>query len=589
MNYLARKLVDLWQALARWYYNWRYGAVARKLETPEDRARRGFIIVQIDGLSYEQLQNAVAQGYAPYLATLLRSGDGECFRWCCGLPSTTPAVQAGIMFGSRYDVPGFRWYVKETQSSVVCKYPGALNAVQQRLYEGRAGILEKGASYANMFDGGATTSLFTLAAIGRTSLLEKVGGLGLFFVMLFSPLRVLRILWWSIWTYLSSAWRQLTSVFWPNKFSRIGLLTPFTSVLTDVVVREVETFASLVDVYRGVPAIWVNYSSYDEWAHIFGPGDHYAYQAVRAIDAQIRQIDRMRRRMARREYDLFVLSDHGMAPCVPFDKAFGSSFSQLIVDYAGKPLVTDETMNGARHAPAARALLEDEIAIAEGRLTGLSSGAARAVKKSLARRGEREPSGPARPTDVVVRNSGPLSHIYLNLSQAPMLLEEIEEAYPGFVERLAAHPGIGVVAVRSAEGPYMFTREGRYSCAGPPLPPSLLALREGELTSAELAKLLSYPHSGDLVVLGRWSVWDNENLVVSFEKQQGTHGGVGGEQCFPFLLAVAQSPRNFSLADGPEDLYRFFLSYGQAALAAERPAEKGEAQVVPSVKLAGRP
>jgi hypothetical protein len=84
-------------------------------------------------------------------------------------------------------------------------------------------------------------------------------------------------------------------------------------------------------------------------------------------------------------------------------------------------------------------------------------------------------------------------------------------------------------------------------------------------------------------------VWDNENLVVSFEKQQGTHGGVGGEQCFPFLLAVAQSPRSFSLADGPEDLYRFFLSYGQAALAAEGPAEKGEAQVVPSVKLAGRP
>ncbi|MGQ9552999.1 MAG: alkaline phosphatase family protein [Anaerolineae bacterium] len=574
MNFLSRMLIDLWQVLLSWYYSWRYGPVARRLETPPHGARKGFIVVQIDGLGHDSLLDAITKGYAPYIGSLLRSGQAEALRWFTGLPSTTPYVQAGIMFGSTYDIPGFRWYDKAKETAIVCKYPGVMSHLQAQVSYGRRGILEGGASYANMFDGGASISLFTLSAFGRTSLIEKVGGLGLFLVLLFSPIRVLRIIVLSAWTYLSGLWRQVSAVFWPNKFGRLGFFAPFFHVLTDVVVREIETFATLVDIYRGVPAIYVTYTSYDEWAHRFGPSDKYAYRAVKAIDRQVQQIDRMRRHGTKGEYDLFLLSDHGIARCVSFETIFGSSLGQVISASVVQPVMTDETQSGTRAARAAHSLLGDEVAVAERRLFGLSSEAARSIKRALDDMADVEPIELAQRSDVIVRNSGPLSHIYFNVSPDPMDAGEIESAYPGLMHRLAHHPGIGVVAVRTAAEPLLLTCKGAFPCREVAGEEIFVGLPNAPKIAGSLAKLLSFPHSGDLVLLGKWGLWGVRDLVVSFERQRGTHGGVGGEQCYPFFLALAEEQPDVTSIDGPEALYHFFMSYSEmeAPLEQEREA-----------------
>lgn len=584
MNALSARLIDVWDAALRRYYTWRYGPVARRLDRPPDDAEPGFVVVQIDGLSHAHLLDAAAQGYAPFIAARLRAGEGEACRWYTGLPSTTPAMQAAIMFGRNDHVPGFRWYRKRTRTPVVCKSPAFLHRLQEEVSQGRPGILEGGASYGNMFDGGASISLFTLSAIGRTSLLEKVGGLALFLVLLFSPVRVLRILLLSGWTYLSTLWRRLAAVFRPSKYGRLGLLSPFYHVLTDVIMREVETFAILVDLYRGVPAVFANYMSYDYWAHIFGPDDPSAYAAVRAIDDQIRQIERMARRGGRR-YDLFVLSDHGLAPSVPFEVAFGAPLARFVAEAAGRPVRTDDAAPSRRDSPAATSL-RHELATAEERLAGVPHEAAFRLRRSLQEREEPEPGEVHAAADIVVRNSGPLSHVYFTFVEAPLTGDEIEAVYPGLMRRLADHPGIAAVAARGEGPPLLVTPQGSFPCRAAAAAAAFPGTADAEAAVQAIARLLDIEESGDLVVLGRWGMGGTADLTVTFERQLGTHGGLGGEQCYPFLATLGRPTFEIDRLAGPESLYRYFLQYSRRrreAAGAPEPARRGDtATIAPS-------
>ena len=51
---------------------------------------------------------------------------------------------------------------------------------------------------------------------------------------------------------------------------------PFIRVFTNVVVRELQTMAILLDLYLGVPIIYSTFMQYDEMAHHFGPRSRQA-------------------------------------------------------------------------------------------------------------------------------------------------------------------------------------------------------------------------------------------------------------------------------------------------------------------------
>ncbi len=533
---------------------WR-GAWARRAGTDP-----GSFVIQIDGLSHDSLLQ-VWPALCALPAQVLRSGEGEAYRWFAGLPSTTPAVQAAVMYGTKEDIPGFRWYVKTTGESPVCKIPSFLARLQARLSAGRPGVLQGGASYTNMFDGGASTSLFTLASIGRIGVLQRAGALPRFLVLAASPIRVARIIFLSVWTYLSELWRRVSAFFWPSKFGQLSLLSPFVHVLTDVIVREISTFAALIDIYRGVPAVYINYSSYDEWAHRFGPDDGHAMRGVQAIDGQIKQLDRMRR-WGGRPYDLYVISDHGMTACVPFETAFGQSLGEFIDSCVQGHTLTDETMLGPTDLQHPAALLGYEAGAAEDELEGLSLEAARSLRRSLEKRVESEAVEVEGRSDIVVRDSGPLSHVYFNaVAERAATLAELVALYPGLVKRLADHPGIGVVAVRGDAGPILITAAGAFPCAPGRGEAAFPGLPEAAQLVVEMATLLSYPNSGDLVLLGRWGWWGQPDRVVSFERQRGTHGGAGGFQCDAFLVGLTARDMGLERITHAQDLHRLLAAY----------------------------
>jgi len=348
MTWFIRKIVDLFDALANLYYSRKYAAIAESMGLEESQVgdqKRGFIILQIDGLAYDHLREAMVKGYAPYMKRLLErktfrpgftltglnasdrlnpKAQGAALklaRWRCGLPSATPAAQAGIMFGNNFDIPAFRWYEKESNTSIVCKLPGTIKAIQNRISIGRRGILRGGSSYVNMFDGDARLSLFTLSAMNSQHFFENVRGIGFLLLFLLSPLRVLRVIVLSLWGYLVDLGKRLAALFVPGYHRPFSVLSPFLQIITNVVFREIQTFACLIDIYRGMPAIYTNYYSYDEVAHHFRIGSAEALKALRGIDNQIKQIDRMRTQYRKRQYDLYILADHGPDSFYPFQKS----------------------------------------------------------------------------------------------------------------------------------------------------------------------------------------------------------------------------------------------------------------------------
>ena len=73
-----------------------------------------------------------------------------------------------------------------------------------------------------------------------------------------------------------------------------------------VLLRDVGTFVAIIDVLRGLPAIYVTYMGYDEVAHHTGPDARDALAVLRSIDKQIRRVHEVVWARAPRPYDLFV-------------------------------------------------------------------------------------------------------------------------------------------------------------------------------------------------------------------------------------------------------------------------------------------
>jgi hypothetical protein len=572
VDWLIRRVVDGYRALARKIHRRRYDALARHMgrEAPTgldgEAARRGFVILQIDGLAHDHLVQAIARGAAPHIKRLIAAGQLRLAAWQCGFPSTTPAIQAAIMFGQNWDIPGFRWYDKAQRRAVVCKRPATVQALQKQVAEGRPGILTGGASYYNMFDGGAEWAVFTLSAMRPPRFFEGVRGLGLMLLFLFSPLRVWRVVRLALWNYLLDVGRRVLAIFRPSVYRPFDLLSPMAHIFTQVLFQEIITFGVQMDIYRGAPAIYVNNVTYDEIAHHVGPTHPAAFKTIKNIDRQIGQIVKTLQRYGR-PYDLFILSDHGMSPATPFKDRFGLSLGDYIVQQIGAPLLLDERWSAPGHALVQARYLLEELRGLEERLSPRNANVVRAMREVLSRRmpwvhdPEQEPWDLAHHTDVAVRVSGPLAHVYFNVSEQRLNLSEVALLYPALLTRLIEHAGIGLVVGREGDETVMLGRGGTLTVRGDSYrlhgSHPLAGLHHLHTQAKRIADVAAFPHSGDLMLLGAWK----DGGVVTFEDQIGAHGGLGGPQEKPFMLYPAGLDWPVGAIAAPHELYALFSRY----------------------------
>lgn len=565
---IAAALFDAFAVVTGFYYSKKYTAILKRLglrPESDDADQPGLIIIQIDGLSYDHLLQAVADGHLPYIRRMLKRGDVALSRWRCGLPSTTPAVQAGIMFGNNEGIPAFRWYDKQHSASLVCKLPRMAASLQNQLAL-NPGILAHGVSYVNIFDGGAASSLFTLSALQPRHLFAGVQGLGFIALFLLNPIRALRIFYLVLKEYFTDTLQRLSSHLKGQSYLPFIGIFPLLRIFSNVIFREIETFAVLVDIYRGVPAIYATYYGYDELAHHFGLHSMAAHHALRDIDGCIKQIDHLCRIHLSRHYALFVLSDHGLTPSVSFEDLYGQSLGQYIAQQIGRDVLLIEHATGEQQYLAQAHYLLNELKAIEDNLSPAAARVARRIRLLVQRRlslpnNELPAWNAQRRHDVVVKSSGSLAHVYFNIASKPLDLSEISAAFPDLVIKLLAHEGIWLVVAREREQVLVMSQQGilTYDATGIPHLDGenpLQKLPEPWHAAEQIRRIARFPQSGDLILFGNYD--PEKDLVICFEKQWAAHGGLGGAQDYPFILYPRHLNWDLSAVRNARDLYPLF-------------------------------
>src|SRR4051812_5680292 len=272
----------------------------------------GLLLIQIDGLGRAQLERALASGRMPFLRRLLEREGYEMHTFYPGLPSTTPAVQAELYYGVRSAVPAFSFYDRVQKKLGRMWDPEWAKAREAECASEAEGLLKGGSSWSNIYTGGAgqSESHFCAASIGLGDMWrsKKIRNIFVFIVLNFpSALRIAGLLLVEFGVGLADAVRAILSGRWVYR----EFLLLISRVFVGVGLRELLTISGQIEVARGLPIVHMNFVGYDEEAHVRGPGSRLAHYSLGGIDRAIRLLARAADRSRRRDYSVWIFSDHG--------------------------------------------------------------------------------------------------------------------------------------------------------------------------------------------------------------------------------------------------------------------------------------
>ncbi|MDQ3855425.1 MAG: hypothetical protein M3281_03420, partial [Chloroflexota bacterium] len=164
-------------------------------------------------------------------------------------------------------------------------------------------------------------------------------------------------------------------------------------------------------------------------------------------------------------------------------------------------------------------------------------------------------------SDVVAVGCSGMAGLYFNFTREQANLTEIEALYPGILDQLVEHPGIGVVIGRQDRCVVVLGKRGRLLWDGANWRTvgrsPLIDLDPAQWTLDEILRIAAYPRSADLIVFGGLI----DGIGVAFEEQMGVHGAFGGPQAYPFVLYPPTAPIGGIQLGSSHDLYTVFLSY----------------------------
>src|SRR3954468_20181862 len=179
----------------------------------------GLLLIQIDGFGRGQLERALAANRMPFLKRLLQREGYEMHTFYPGLPSTTPAVQAELYYGVRSAVPAFSFYDRVQKKLGRMWDPEWAKAREAECATEGEGLLTGGASWSNIYTGGAgqSESHFCAASIGLGDMWrsKKIRNIFVFIVLNFpTALRIAGMLLGEFGVGLVDAVRAIVSGRW---------------------------------------------------------------------------------------------------------------------------------------------------------------------------------------------------------------------------------------------------------------------------------------------------------------------------------------------------------------------------------------
>ncbi|WP_213995142.1 endonuclease/exonuclease/phosphatase family protein [Arsukibacterium sp.] len=511
--------------------------------------RSGLIMIQIDGLSQPQLQQALKRGKMPFLQRLLQREHYKLQAHYSGLPATTPAVQAELFYGVKTAVPAFSFRDKQTGEIVRMLQPDTAAKVEQELQQqSEAALLQDGSAYSNIYTGGAAESHFCAATMGWGAALRAANPLvllGLVLSNLYSAVRTIALFFLELGLAIVDFCRGLIKG--QDFLSELKFIP--ARVAVSIVLRELCVIGGKMDIARGLPVVHINLLGYDEQSHRRGPSSLFAHWTLKGIDDSIARLWRAAHRSQWRSYQVWLYSDHGQAKVTPYHQMQGYPLQQAIdlsfEKLTATPRHFQHQVTGSVHTQRARLLGGKKVQ----RLFTVNNGYDNAA-------GENE---------IKVAAQGPVGHIYAGapLTEADSRLLATELAGEHKVPLVLVVEGPDRLRATTAEGEfYLPADKAAIFGADHPFLDSV---------SEDILRLCQHPNAGDLVIMG----WRKGVKAQSFADENGAHAGATPAETHGFALL----PEDVVLPDTPygyirpSDIYHAALQQlGRATRLAGRTA-----------------
>lgn len=508
---LAARLASLWRVLRRALN--RSAWVVRLLGLPRSTGtdtQPGLVIVQIDGLSRRQLERAIERRRMPFVKKLIRDQEHHLHTLHSGVPSTTAAFQGELFYGVRCAVPAYSYFHKRLSQRVHMVDAPAASAVQEDLEKQGTGLLEGGSSYCAFFEGGTKDQHFCPKSLGLGSIVREMplAVLGLIFLHGFALLRVAALL---VVEFFLSVFDAVRGV-----LSGHGLSSEFSFIVHRValcvLLRELCVMRVKADVERGVPIVYVDFIGYDEQSHMRGPDSRFAHWTLKGIDDSIKRIWKAARGSSARDYEVWIVSDHGQERTRPYREVHGKWIEEALAGVVAE--LGDTVRPETTH---------------RGDDTERSESIGDAITKLITRRPEDLPVG-ANATWTVIAN-GPVGHCYAPGELPRSGLEAVARA---LVERervpaAMLRDGPDAVRVITRRGTFRLPEEAAEIVDDPEM---------AQVVADDLVCLTQQPNSGEIVILGHVK----GEPLISFALEHGGHGGIGPDEIRAFAILPPDAP-----------------------------------------------
>ena len=472
----------------------------------------GLIIVEIDGLAYDVLNEAIDKGLMPTVKSMIDDGSHTLRKWETDLSSQTGASQAGILHGNNTDITAFRWIEKPNDNQMMqCSGVEKVKILEERISDGNGLLVDDGASRSNLFSGDTDNVIFTFSKILNLRKLYNKA----WFSVFSNPSNFARI----ITLFLSEMILEIISQI-KHRIKNIrprvkrGITYIPTRAATNVFMREINTSTLVGDIMVGdIDVAYSTYLGYDEIAHHSGVRDEDSWFALKGMDKQIRRLINTTK-YTPRDYQFVIQSDHGQTNGATFMQRYGESFE----DFVKSLLPYDMKMFSK--------MTSNEDHYTESFLPFSKN------NDDLIDKGEMEELGDS---EVIVLASGNLAMIYLTQWDYRLTYEEMNEFFPELIPGIVGNEYIGFIAVKSSEhGELAIGRNGTYYLDEDRIEGENPLEGFGKNVAEHIRRNVSFKYTPDILVN---SFYDAENdEVCAFEELVGSHGGVGGSQSEPFIL-----------------------------------------------------
>jgi putative membrane protein len=442
--------------------------------------------------------------------------------------------------------------------------------LEKKLSDGNGLLADGGASRGNLVSGDAPNVMNTASAITDLSRFHTAD----FYAYFANPYNFSRTLLLTIWDVILEIYQ-----FWQARRKDVqprldrkkrGGVYPLLRAFTTVLMRELNVYTLIGDMFAGVPSAYATFVGYDEVAHHSGVESEDAFDTLFKLDQQLARLESAAQQ-APRPYRFVLLSDHGQSNGATFKQRYHMSLEELV-----QQLVKEYRVEGAvdvhedwKHVNVflTEAVQHDRKAVSrplsrvlkrqthESHVVLGPDGQAIQDDKKEAKSEEIEES-----SHIVVLASGNLGLVYSTRGETRATLEEIDAFYPGLLDGLVQHEGVGFVMVHSREhGPVVIGAGGKYYLAEDHIEGENPLDGFGPNAAEHLHRTDSFPDAPDILVNSFFRAETKE--VAAFEELIGSHGGLGGYQTEPFVLFPAEWQLDDENLVGAEAVYHQLKSW----------------------------